>query len=744
MSEQPILSETTAESIADYPAGYPADYPAKESVGIESVLLVADATQSSIQSQPPSATASAGTFPPSKVQVATFDVFDTLLVRAVGTPRSNFLLLGRRLKALHLIDCSAATFAQVRYDAEDRVFANAGGLDSRVDLAQIYAEVGMALGLAPERTQQLMAVEFSHEQAMLRVVPPAQALLQSARQRGEQVVFVSDMYLGQHGVQQLLAQPGLYQAGDPCYVSCDYAQSKSSGALFQQLLADLAVPANQVRHCGNNEWSDVVQAQRAGLQAQFFAEGNLNRYEEILDAQAVVTDGLAAALAGASRLTRLTVPAASDHEVALRDVTAGVAAPILVGFLLWVFHQAKQRGLKRLYFVSRDGQILLEIARRLLPKLDFDCELRYLYGSRQAWALPSLTEVDEEHLKGIFIGKLSLDLDVITPQIALARLCIHPDEIRERLALIGLSAQDWNRNLNREERIALFDLVLTDPVVRQVTLDKAAEKRQLMLQYLGQEGLLDPIDYGFVDLGTGATLHYALCEVLRTVGQKPPVSFYQGLRQNISSGQFPAPLPYLFDRRYGLGFMDVPGFNEITEAVCSADHGTVLGYQQMGDRVEPVLKDAANQAIFSWGFTKVRETICCFAEQLVLDQQLLNPWADLRPVCCDVIREFWLQPTEQEGRAWGSYPMEDGWGKESFHHCFATSYRREHVLYALLNGQPWGRRHWWQAGALAMTPPQRRRLLLLALKVGRFQRKVRLKLQLGQRVKRLLGKDSQK
>jgi FMN phosphatase YigB (HAD superfamily) len=728
MSQQSTASTVVAEQISELSAVSPAEPMAR--------VLDTQPAQVAAQSQ----RRPLEPLPSGSNQVATFDVFDTLLVRAVGSPRSNFLLLGQKLKALNLIDCSAATFAQLRQTAEDRVFANAGGLDSSVDFAQIYAEVGMALGLPPERIQQLMAAEFSHEQALLRVVAPAQALLQAARQRGEQVAFVSDMYLGQSGVQRLLTQHGLYQTNDLCYVSCDYAQSKSSGALFQQLLNDLAVPANRVRHCGNNEWSDLVQAQRAGLQTQFFPEGNLNRYEEILDAQATATDGLSAALAGASRLTRLAVPAASEHEATLRDVTAGVAAPILVGFLLWMFHQAQQRGLKRLYFVSRDGQVLLEIARRLLPKLNFDCELRYLYGSRQAWALPSLTEVDEEHLKGIFIGKLSFDLDVITPQIALARLCIHPDDIRDRLALIGLSAQDWNRNLSREERLALFNLILTDPVVRQLTLDKAGEKRQLMLQYLEQEGLLDPIDYGFVDLGTGATLHYALCEVLKTVGQKPPVSFYQGLRQDISVGQFPAPLPYLFDRRFGLGLMNVPGFNEITEAVCSADHGTVLGYQRLGDRVEPLLKDAANQAIFDWGFTKVRETICCFAEQLVLDQQLVNPWVDLRPVGCDLIREFWLHPTEAEGRAWGSYPMEDGWGKESFHHCFASSYRWHHILTTLLNGQLWNRRHWWEAGALAMTPPQRRRLLLWALKIGKAQKKLRLKLKLGQRVKRLLGK----
>ena len=76
---------------------------------------------------------------------------------------------------------------------------------------------------------------------------------------------------------------------------------------------------------------------------------------------------LAARFARASRAARAAVEAASEHEAAIRDVAAGVAGPALVGFVLWIQEQARQRGLRRLRFLSRDGQVLYELTRRLAP-----------------------------------------------------------------------------------------------------------------------------------------------------------------------------------------------------------------------------------------------------------------------------------------------------------------------------------------------------------------------------------------
>ena len=54
------------------------------------------------------------------------------------------------------------------------------------------------------------------------------------------------------------------------------------------------------------------------------------RYEEIMAAGSVRPGDLAARFARASRVARAAIETASDHETAIRDVAAGVAAPALV------------------------------------------------------------------------------------------------------------------------------------------------------------------------------------------------------------------------------------------------------------------------------------------------------------------------------------------------------------------------------------------------------------------------------
>ena len=100
-------------------------------------------------------------------QVASFDVFDTVLTRRVGNPRSAFLLLGQRLANKGLIACSAEAFARHRTSAEVRSFRNAGGLDSTVDIDRIYAELGSSLRIAGSRLDKLIAEELDLESDLL-------------------------------------------------------------------------------------------------------------------------------------------------------------------------------------------------------------------------------------------------------------------------------------------------------------------------------------------------------------------------------------------------------------------------------------------------------------------------------------------------------------------------------------------------------------------------------------------------
>jgi hypothetical protein len=117
------------------------------------------------------------------------------------------------------------------------------------------------------------------------------------------------------------------------------------------------------------------------------AADDSTRYEVIMEAASDWPADLGARLALASRAARTAVPAAPGRETAIRDVAAGVAAPALVMFASWLLAESRRRGLEQLRFLSRDGQVLHELARRLATASGGGPDLEYVYSSRITWSL---------------------------------------------------------------------------------------------------------------------------------------------------------------------------------------------------------------------------------------------------------------------------------------------------------------------------------------------------------------------
>jgi hypothetical protein len=355
--------------------------------------------------------------------------------------------------------------------------------------------------------------------------------------------------------------------------------------------------------------------------------------------------------------------------------------------------------------MSRDGQILLEIARRLVSKLHCSCELRYLYGSRRSWLLPAITSINAEQLS--FLQSFS---PTPTVRHLLSRVDITPEDISDSLLSIGLAENSWSRHLRRSECQALYRLLQGDSRAHQLILHRAAARRALMIRYLQQEGLPDLAAWGMVDVGWLGRLQNALGRILDPGEGTPPVGFYFGLRSNPpvnpSFGQQEA---YFFNERQGAGFIDLlprQGVLMLLEVFCSGDHGQVIGFEQKGEEVCPVLKDDLNPSLLDGGLQLLRETIYCFIDNLLLDASLINIEADMRAATAEVLKAFWLKPAVAEARALAAFPCEIGFADDTSPVPLAECYRWQHVMQPLWPApKPQHRLPLWPAGAYALTAP---------------------------------------
>jgi predicted HAD superfamily hydrolase len=643
------------------------------------------------------------------MKITSFDVFDTVITRIIGDPKAIFLMLGKNLLKQSLLACMPEAFARARIEAESRAFKNIG---EKHTLRHIYCELATALRLSDEQQRQIMQLELDLEAKFLRPIPISRKTIKAARDRGERVAFVSDMYLPSNFIQELLVRHSFWQEGDVLYVSNEYGKSKATGQLFQELIEWEGILPDKILHWGNDLRVDVQGARMVGIKAQHFAEGNLNRYEQILESQSYTTEGLSSAMAGASRLVRLQMPAISSSQKALRDVSAGVVAPILVGYVLWILQQARQIGLKRLYFVSRDGQILLEIARRLIGKLDIDCELRYIYGSRLSWNLPALASLNVAQISQM-LKRPSWLLDT-TSSLSLrdfwARVNIVPEEIENSLSSVGFQKEDWERTLSSKEQQMMHSL-LEDRKIYDLILQKAAQQHQVLVNYLSQEKLLDTTPKGIVDLGWFGSSYDSLQPILKSKNATLDVGLFFGLRSRSNTGQHSAKKGYFFDEGSQTGFTSsLPGLGIVPlEMFCAADHGTVVSFVDNNGLAFPLFREKDNQKINDWGLTIMRDTVYDFTENLLLDENFVNPYADVREASAQVLSTFWLTPLASEAIAWGDFPWERGHSEKT--DSLAEPYYWKDVIKSFLTAKLVSHKGIWMEGAIARSSPPIRKTI---------------------------------
>jgi FMN phosphatase YigB (HAD superfamily) len=611
-------------------------------------------------------------------RLVTFDCFDTVITRAVGSPDAIGYVTGLRLQREGVLTVAPDVFSAARVEAEH--LTRERHRDDYV-LADVAAQQAALLGLGPEFARVLLEAELDTERHLSRPVAGMAERLQAERHSGASVAFLSDTPLQGVHLGELLRKHLLLQDGDVLWVSNELRAGKRSGTAYAEVVRRLGAAPSSWTHLGDDELADLRNARWAGITPVHLPAARLNRYELELERHRTASGGLASVLAGASRQTRLTLAhGRPDVPAAQVDVAAGVAGPLLVGYLLWCLARAADAGLRRLYFVARDGEVLLEMAQHLIKGLDLDLDLRYLHGSRKAWLLTGDPDHDRESLLAV-AGRE----DVVTVRSTLDWLDLTPQQVARPLLRAGFPADAWDRRLGGDELGRVADLV-HDPDVSLLLAEAATEGMRASQAYFAEAGLLDREPFGLVDMvGRGTTGRF-LARMLRSMGGAPPAQeYYFGLTSQVHEEPDRDVRAYMYDDAHGTGVaareMDlwVP-----LEVFTQARHGHVLGYAVVDGRPQPVLQHAVDDALVAWGIDGYRHALDVFTAEVALTLRWVDPRGDVRRATWEVLRTFWLTPTDAEVAAWADFPRDDD-GRQ---HPIGRSYTGSEVLASVLQRRP--------------------------------------------------------
>lgn len=450
-----------------------------------------------------------------------------------------------------------------------------------------------------------------------------------------------------------------------------------------------------------------------------------SRYEKTLRKHARKTQGFSEALADAANRARASARCETGHEKQIRNLAADVIAPVLVSFVMWVLHQARQRGIERLYFLSRDGQTLRQIADRLIDKNpQLRCETRYLYVSRQSVgrACIAMGSVDDSWIWS--------DTSVSTGEQMLERL--------------GTSLSEVAPDLSEQEVLRFKQQPIPDAVTRMIREDilpylkngyrqSTEGQRDLAVAYLQQEGIGQQITTGLVDVGWKGSIHAMINQIARRASSMSPRPLWGGFFGLVPSDHgFGAHREaFYFDTTRGQGHDPLgpgPSIYGLMEAFCAADHGTVTGYHRnVDDEIVPLLESTWAGRMKDWGLPVVRDTLKVFLDAFATDVDFHRIGTAVRAPLTEIITQFWCHPNVREARAFGQFPRELGQGEEIHSEPFATPYRWRDVPTFARHGRDadkdLGHHYTWHEGSMMITPQPVRDAIRAVLGAGRAIRR---------------------
>lgn len=497
------------------------------------------------------------------MKLASFDIFDTTLIRKCGKPENIFYLLAHKLYPSD--KAKREDFFLWRKRAEGEARRKVPGKDVTID--DIYNSEELK-GFDEYSKKELIEAEKSVEAEQLIANPAIKDIINKRREQGYTMCFISDMYMPSDFLKEVLLREGCIEKNEVVYVSCEWNARKSNGTLYKKLKKKLT-PEEWI-HYGDHPISDVRMARKNGLRGTKVITDFSVPESKIMQSCPRDISNEISCLVGLQRAARIHF-----GDDGFSNMAASFVAPAYISYVHWVIEECREEGVKRLYFLSRDSYILQQIAKELPHE---DIELKYLFVSRKSLLMPYMHNATAEKFLAVQDKKTIKGKDV---ESLLDSLGTSKSELSSEY---GITFR-FNRITTKKEEETFLDSIFGKESKYLHTLnERAKEKRGLLNAYFKQEEVLDNGKTAMVDVGWLGTTRLMINSILNDEGYNETQFFYYGVRQDVLHSQY---------GRYMTFHNPNTSNTELTFVIedyfSASPYKTTLGYLYSGNRYYPRL-----------------------------------------------------------------------------------------------------------------------------------------------------------
>lgn len=226
--------------------------------------------------------------------------------------------------------------------------------------------------------KQALTAEVEAELESQSYIQETIQLIDKAYDLGLKIYIISDFYLSKEELKTFLKRDRIDEKINQIFVSSDYRNSKHQGKLYDCVCQSLGVNKDQCVMLGDNENSDVKNAEKCGI------KGFLINNSEGLYTKDSVKEKI--------------------KKIAKSNLK-GMLGYSNYSFLLYLHIERLYKSLireeiKDIYFLSREGEFLKKLFDCYLYKRrNSEIRSHYLYVSRKATYPATLKPLNEEHFE---------------------------------------------------------------------------------------------------------------------------------------------------------------------------------------------------------------------------------------------------------------------------------------------------------------------------------------------------------
>lgn len=472
-----------------------------------------------------------------KYNIISFDIFDTALFRNTSNNTEVFDIIEKNLNI---------SFSNERKKREDIVKKILN--KKSVSIQEIYSD-----GFFDSK---IMNIEIDVEKNILQANKEIQEVYNYALKKRKKVIFISDMYMDEKTLSNILKEKG-YKNYYRLFVSSEYNMLKSDGTLFRFVVDTLKCNPKDILHIGDSIKSDFISARKVGLNSFLYKRKKNKKVSNLLERNI---------------LNEFCYNNLNNNNYFYKFGYEKYGI-LLYSFSLWLNSELNKLNIKKVYFLSRDGYIL----KKAFEFINIDKIPEYLYVSRRSLTVPNLwKDIEFESLENNIIIS-----NYFTIKTFLKRLGLNPNDYKNLL-------DKYNLKLDNElsKKTFLKNNKLKDfynEIKKDITHNSKNEYN-LLQKYLKQNEFYGNV--AIVDIGWHGTMQKKLLDT--NINRKININgFYLGQEKIIKNAN-----GFLFNEfDNALNKISIAGSFGFFESLFLANHGSVIKYKEENNKIVPVLDE---------------------------------------------------------------------------------------------------------------------------------------------------------